>query len=763
MSSVLHRLRQIPFNRTFATLLLLVMSTQFLALEGYEKSFLKIGMMGVALIVFFLRVPYFSKAVFWGTLFWGVCFLCAFSQDYMRFSTLGYMGLFIGAYMAFYNLVHVGTFSFLQFKNLLRFILVAYSVVLLIQQLCILIGWNEVPFLNIMGRFKEWNRLPILSVEPSHTARIIVAAMLGYIRCLEMEKGNAKVSIRELFSVENRWIVIGYLWMTLTMGSGTGWIGLGILCLYFVRRRTWPYTMLIIIAAAFILKTTENKQFNRALVSFEALLSGNANSVKEADYSASVRIIPLINTIKYTDLSTREGWIGKGTAEQDAYLKNWDNITFKISIVDQYGLLGFIASLLFLFKCAIRRVVSLETVCFVGLLMCTIGNEYFNWSMIYIFTGVRYFQEEYSQVRRIVCFHLLNDYSGSPKVLKQVLVGMLERGYRVDLVSSRGGVLDELTSYKNLHMHSCAYRYSRCRVATMLRYGWAQLLSFLLSFRWLPKRDVVFFINTLLPVGPALAGRLMGKRVVYHYHENARAKGAPYRLLAAAMQLLASRIVCVSEYQVSFLRRKRGVVVVPNALPTEFVARLHPDADAAYERKTVLMLSSLKVYKGTREFMELAAKLPQYRFVMVISDTQANIDDYLQRNDLRVGANLNVYPSRQDVASFYNDASVVVCLTNPKLAIETFGLTALEAMTAGLPVIVPTVGGIAEMVVDGENGYKIDVQDLNSIAVRVDEMLSDRELYARLSDNALLFAKKYNADAMVDSVMEQLLKNDKSA
>lgn len=56
---------------------------------------------------------------------------------------------------------------------------------------------------------------------------------------------------------------------------------------------------------------------------------------------------------------------------------------------------------------------------------------------------------------------------------------------------------------------------------TMLRYCAVQLYTFLLAFRWLFQKDVVFYINTLLPVGPALAGRLMGKRVVYHYHENA--------------------------------------------------------------------------------------------------------------------------------------------------------------------------------------------------------------------------------------------------
>ena len=42
------------------------------------------------------------------------------------------------------------------------------------------------------------------------------------------------------------------------------------------------------------------------------------------------------------------------------------------------------------------------------------------------------------------------------------------------------------------------------------------------------------------------------------------------------------------------------------------------------------MLSSLKEYKGTREFIELAERLPQYKFVLVINDTQENIDRYLK-------------------------------------------------------------------------------------------------------------------------------------
>jgi hypothetical protein len=47
-------------------------------------------------------------------------------------------------------------------------------------------------------------------------------------------------------------------------------------------------------------------------------------------------------------------------------------------------------------------------------------------------------------MKKFVCFHLYNDFSGSPKVLRQVVRGMLEEGHEVVLVTSRNGILDSL-------------------------------------------------------------------------------------------------------------------------------------------------------------------------------------------------------------------------------------------------------------------------------------------------------------------------------
>lgn len=363
-------------------------------------------------------------------------------------------------------------------------------------------------------------------------------------------------------------------------------------------------------------------------------------------------------------------------------------------------------------------------------------------------------QDKGIEMKRLVCFHLFNDFSGSPKVLRMVLGGLLERGaWSVEIVTSKGeGALSDLDGRKRVQMHRYTYRFSKNGLVTMLRYSWVQLYVFFLSFRYLLSRNTVFYINTILPVGAALAGRLMGKRVVYHYHEDAGTKGLFYRLLARAMQGLATEIICVSAYQRSFLKREKGVTVVPNAVPEAFVKQLKPNPEEAFGRKRVLMLGSLKRYKGTQEFIELAGRLKEYAFELVLNETPENIAAFWKESGLKQPENLTVYPRQQNVAPFYNRASLVLNLSNKKLFIETFGLTALEAMSAGLPVIVPTVGGIAEMVEGGVNGYRIDVQELDKIEQTINSLFADKDLYLHLAKGAGMYARKFSERAMVESI-----------
>lgn len=356
-------------------------------------------------------------------------------------------------------------------------------------------------------------------------------------------------------------------------------------------------------------------------------------------------------------------------------------------------------------------------------------------------------------MKKVVAFHLYNDYSGSPKVLKDVLEGMIESGCHIDLFTSDGGVLDELHDSEYFKKSSVSYLFSEHNKAlTIFRLFRANLIYFFNSLKY-KNEDAIFYINTIMPFGAALGAKLIRKKVVYHYHENAYAKNFIYKSLANIMQWLANEIICVSKSQASYLKKTEKVTVVPNAVSRDFVNDLCPDIESAFERKTVLMLSSLKEYKGTIQFIDIATKLPQYNFLLVINDDKQNIDTFINTRNYILPPNIVVYARQKNVAKFYNNASIVLNLSDKRLIVETFGLTALEAMHAGLPLIVPTVGGISELVQEGVNGYHIDVENLDDIIKQIDIVLSDKKLYLSLATESLSLAENYKYPVMVRNII----------
>jgi len=59
-------------------------------------------------------------------------------------------------------------------------------------------------------------------------------------------------------------------------------------------------------------------------------------------------------------------------------------------------------------------------------------------------------------------------------------------------------------------------------------------------------------------------------------------------------------------------------------------------------------------------------------------------------------------------------------------------MAALEAMASEVPVIATRAGGLPEVIIDGENGYLLPVGDVDAMAARAIEILSNADLQRRM-------------------------------
>jgi len=347
-------------------------------------------------------------------------------------------------------------------------------------------------------------------------------------------------------------------------------------------------------------------------------------------------------------------------------------------------------------------------------------------------------------IQKIVCVHLLNNYTGSPLVLKDAIGALKQAGMPVDLYTSKGpGFLDDAPARKYPHW----YRWSPNKYRRLLHFMFSQLWLFVRLLRYW-KQPVLIYVNTILPFGAALAGWLMGKPVLYHIHETAFEPPAFTRFLLNIISLTASRLLFVSRYLQAYHHFAHiPSCVVYNALPEAFTARAlqtssKRDSQQAFH---VLMVCSLKKAKGIFEFIEIGRQLPQMVFSLVISQSEQHIARFL--GSTSVPANVHIYPMQQDLHAFYAEADLLLSLSHPVEWPETFGMTILEGMYYGLPCIVPPVGAPLEIVREGVEGFHLDMREPVAIAEKIRWLAGQPEVMAGLSARARKRAQDFSMAA----------------
>lgn len=344
--------------------------------------------------------------------------------------------------------------------------------------------------------------------------------------------------------------------------------------------------------------------------------------------------------------------------------------------------------------------------------------------------------------KRIVAVHLLNDRSGSPLVLREALTTLVQNNEVILLTATPWGD-GFLSGIPGVSYRAIFYKWSNNSLVNLLYHIVCQLMLFFKLLVLLRKSDTLY-INTLYPAGAALAGMVRSTRIVYHVHETSIKPALLRWLLAGIAQIAADKVILVSAYlsgQFRFSRKK--TVVIHNVLSSSFISKAEAiEKHQSHSTFTVSMLCQLKAYKGVYQFLHLARHLPNMQFILVLNGPSAEVDRFIK--DAHPPKNCTIYPTQSDTTSIYAASDVVVNLSDPGKWTEPFGMTLLEAMQWGLPVIAPTVGGVLELVENNVNGYTIHCNDSDEICAALIDLQNDALLYEFMSAQAKATARKFN-------------------
>jgi N-acetyl-alpha-D-glucosaminyl L-malate synthase BshA len=202
---------------------------------------------------------------------------------------------------------------------------------------------------------------------------------------------------------------------------------------------------------------------------------------------------------------------------------------------------------------------------------------------------------------------------------------------------------------------------------------------------------------------------------------------------------------------------RSAIEVIPNFLDCAFHrrapnptlrARLCPAGE-----KLVVHISNLRPVKQVDAVVQVFARVRERvasRLAIVGEGPELGKAEELIRK-LGLSAHVEMIGETDDVIGLLSEADVFLL---PSLQ-ESFGLSALEAMACGVPVVASSVGGLPEVVDDGETGFLHPHDRFDLMAESVVRLLSDADLHARMSARgANIVVERFSADRIVPQYEE---------
>ena len=169
--------------------------------------------------------------------------------------------------------------------------------------------------------------------------------------------------------------------------------------------------------------------------------------------------------------------------------------------------------------------------------------------------------------------------------------------------------------------------------------------------------------------------------------------------------------------------------------------------------KLLIHLSNFRPVKRVQDCIRILAEVRKHtnaRLLMVGDGPERGPAEHLAWQ-LGVGKDVEFLGKQNGVERLIRLAHVLLMPSE----MESFGLAALEAMACGVPAVGTRVGGVPELITDGEDGYLESVGDVEGQSARVVQLLTDDALHARMAAAARKTAStRFCTDKIIPQYLE---------
>jgi len=270
----------------------------------------------------------------------------------------------------------------------------------------------------------------------------------------------------------------------------------------------------------------------------------------------------------------------------------------------------------------------------------------------------------------------------------------------------------------------------------------------------------------------------------------ARVQGAGFSLrFYGAELMLADRLPPVKPFLRFFMKRAdavnaistftaakakaihdREIAVIPYGSPLE-IAPGDAVSDESSPQKKILFVGRLVARKGV-EYLVRAVPIVRRRGIdahLTIAGSghrEKEIRETIEQTDTEDVVTLAGRVSEEEKARLYQTCDLYVhpAIVDAGGDTEMLGVVLIEAMTYRKPVIASNVGGIPDVIKDGETGLLVPEKDPEALAEAMVRVLSDPGLAQKLGDEGHRFSQSYFSwDRITDSLIEEYQASVKAA